>query len=623
MRPEMKLSSLLLPTLLVFFHTSCVDQTTTHAAEEITVQITTPPSSSTPPATITRSIIQDSAGDIWIAAFDGVFRYDGTTFTNVMEGVSTSRFFSALEDSGGTLWFGSIGSGVFAYDGSRFRNYTTLDGLLNNEVTSIYEDSGGEMWFGVNGGVSRYDGTTFQNFVLKDGRMENALPGETTPDLQRPPSEVTAITEDRSGNLWFATRGSTLVYDGSTFTAQRHDGGAFTNVRSVIADGQGTIWLGGQDGLGRYAKDTFDQVSPDFVIYVYEDRAGNIWTTQLGKDDQYVLAQYSVPHLTDTEPTVREIASPHAGNRGMLFGILEAQDTNVWFGGLDGVYRWKKGKVEGFTDTLEAAYRAIADDLKGTLGVSALHIETGKSHSFNGGDRFPMQSVYKFPIAMVMLQEIDAGGYALTDSVVIAPSEYIPARGHSPIRDRYPNGVTLTIAELLEYNVSQSDGTACDVLLRLLGGTEAVNRRVHALGVTDIAIATTEMVQVANDTVQYQNWSTPEAMSELLAVFHRRKFLSDRSYALLAEYMTFSNRYFDKRIKQLLPAGTEVIHKTGTAATMDGLTRATNDVGIITLPDGNYLAVSVFISDSRDAQRDRELAIARAAKVSFDYWVGD
>ena len=357
MRPEMKLSSLLLPTLLVFFHTSCVDQTTTNAAEEITVQITTPSSSSTPPATITRSIIQDSTGDIWIAAFDGVFRYDGTTFTNVMEGVSTSRFFSALEDSEGTLWFGSIGSGVFAYDGRRFRNYTTLDGLLNNEVASIYEDSGGGMWFGVNGGVSRYDGTTFQNFVLKDGRMENALPGETTPDLQRPPSEVSAIVEDRSGYLWFATRGSTFVYDGRTFTAQRHDGGAFTNVRSVIADGQGTVWLGGQDGLWRYANDTFDQVSPDFVIYVYEDRAGNIWTTQLGKDDQYVLAQYSgVASLTDTEPTVREIASPHAGNRGMLFGILEARDESVWFGGLDGVYRWREGKVEGFTDTLEAAY---------------------------------------------------------------------------------------------------------------------------------------------------------------------------------------------------------------------------------------------------------------------------
>ena len=609
--------TLLLPLVVL---ASCVEQVPPDTAKPTSEVATV---SSTPPATITRNIIQDSTGDIWIAAFDGVFRYDGTTFTNVMDGISTSRFFSALEDSEGTLWFGSIGSGVFAYDGNRFRNYTTLDGLLNNEVTSIYEDRGGGMWFGVNGGVSRYDGTTFQNFVLKDGCMEDALPGETTPDLQRPPSEVTAITEDQSGELWFATRGSTFVYDGTTFTAQRYDGGAFTNVRSVIADGQGTVWLGGQDGLWRYANDNFDQVSPDFAIYVYEDRAGNIWTTQLGKDDQYVLAQYSVPHLTDTEPTVREIASPHAGNRGMLFGILEARDKSVWFGGLDGVYRWKEGKVEGFTDTLEAAYRAIADDLTGTLGVSALHIESGKSHSFNGGDRFPMQSVYKFPIAMVMLQEIDAGKYALTDSVVIDPGEYIPARGHSPIRDRYPNGVTLTIAEILEYNVSQSDGTACDVLLRLLGGTEAVNRRVHALGVTDIAIATTEMVQVANDTIQYRNWTTPEAMSELLAVFHRRKFLSDRSYALLAEYMTFSNRYFDKRIKQLLPAGTEVIHKTGTAATIDGLTRATNDVGIITLPDGNHLAVSVFISDSRDAQRDRELAIARAAKVSYDYWVGD
>ena len=434
---------------------------------------------------------------------------------------------------------------------------------------------------------------------------------------------MSAIAEDRSGNLWLATRGSTFVYDGRTFTPQRHDGGAFTNVRSVLSDRRGTIWLGGQDGLWRYADGTYTNITSDFAIYVYEDRAGNIWTTQVDKDHQFVLARYDGSTLSAAEPSVRKIESPHVGNNGMLFGILEARDGSIWFGGLDGVYRWKEGKVEGFADTLKAAYHAIADDLTGTLGVSALHIETGKSHSFNGGDRFPMQSVYKFPIAMVMLQEIDAGRYVLTDSVAIDPGEYIPARGHSPIRDQYPNGVTLTIAELLEYNVSQSDGTACDVLLRLLGGTEAVNERVHAFGVTDIAIATTEMVQVANDTIQYRNWTTPEAMSKLLAIFHRRQFLSDRSYALLAGYMTFSNRYFDKRIKQLLPAGTEVIHKTGTAATIDGLNRATNDVGIITLPDGSHLAVSVFISDSRDAQRDRELAIARAAKVSYDYWVGD
>ena len=112
-----------------------------------------------------------------------------------------------------------------------------------------------------------------------------------------------------------------------------------------------------------------------------------------------------------------------------------------------------------------------------------------------------MQSVYKFPIAMVRLQAVDAGTYSLTDTIAINPSEYIPQSGHSPLRDSNPNGVKLTVKEIIRYNIAESDGTACDVLLRLLGGMDSVEASVHAFGVKDIAIATTEMVQVANDAI--------------------------------------------------------------------------------------------------------------------------
>lgn len=271
-------------------------------------------------------------------------------------------------------------------------------------------------------------------------------------------------------------------------------------------------------------------------------------------------------------------------------------------------------------NTLQTKFEQIAGSINGNLGVGALHIETGESVSFNGNKRFPMQSVYKFPIAMVMLHEIDAGNYSLEDTIAINKNEYIPEAGHSPIRDKYPKGANLTIREILEYNVSESDGTACDVLLMLLGGTYQVQKKIHDLGVKNMAISTTEMVQVANDTIQYQNWTTPEAMNELLEVFHHGIYLSKGSQDLLLKYMSVSNKWFDRRIKGLLPAGTEVVHKTGTARTYEGLTRATNDAGIITLPDGSHLAISVFISDSYDSQEKREMAIADAAKASYDYW---
>jgi beta-lactamase class A len=136
-----------------------------------------------------------------------------------------------------------------------------------------------------------------------------------------------------------------------------------------------------------------------------------------------------------------------------------------------------------------------------------------------------------------------------------------------------------------------------------------------------MAISTTEMVQVANDTIQYQNWVTPEAMNELLKILDQSNYLSESSKALLLQFMSASNRRSDRRIKGLLPKETVVAHKTGTSGTYNGLTRATNDAGIITLPDGSHLAISVFISDSYDSQKAREMAIAEASKAAYDYWI--
>lgn len=184
-------------------------------------------------------------------------------------------------------------------------------------------------------------------------------------------------------------------------------------------------------------------------------------------------------------------------------------------------------------NTLQKHFENIADSIKGNIGVSAFHLESEKSISFNGDKQFPMQSVYKLPIAMVMLHEIDKGKFSLGDTVIINKNEYIPEAGYSPIRDKYPNGAKLTIKNILEYNVCESDGTACDVLLRLLGGTEQVEKSIHDLGVKNIAISTTEMVQVANDTIQYQNWSTPKAMNKLLAIFYAGDYLSKESQGLL------------------------------------------------------------------------------------------
>lgn len=309
------------------------------------------------PAKITRNIIQDRRGNIWMAAFDGIFRYDGKSFTNMTSEVSQARFFSVLEDSKGNYWFGSIGSGVYYYDGKSFQNFTTRDGLLNNDVGSIYEDKKGNIWLGVFGGASRYDGKSFQNYIISGDTMNEDRTGRTFQD--RPAFEVNAIIEDKTGRLWLATRGNTFVYDGKTFTVITHDDKPFRNVRSVIEDRKGNIWLGGADGLWRYDGSTFANFRQQFVGYIMEDKKGNIWTSSEREHSQalalpkydgkflpneaWALSRYDGKTLSDKKPTVTEIA-----HNPMCFGILEDDKGNIWFGALGGVYRYDGNTITSF-----------------------------------------------------------------------------------------------------------------------------------------------------------------------------------------------------------------------------------------------------------------------------------
>ena len=76
---------------------------------------------------------------------------------------------------------------------------------------------------------------------------------------------------------------------------------------------------------------------------------------------------------------------------------------------------------------------------------------------------------------------------------------------------------------------------------------------------------------------------------------------------------------FPARIKGLLPASTVVAHKTGSSGTRNGLTAATNDIGIVTLPDGRHMAIAVFVSDSKADDATRDAVIAKIARLAWEF----
>jgi beta-lactamase class A len=271
------------------------------------------------------------------------------------------------------------------------------------------------------------------------------------------------------------------------------------------------------------------------------------------------------------------------------------------------------------TNELRDRIKQISQAAQGRVGVTATVLETGESVNLNGDQQFPMQSVYKFPIAMAVLAQVDRGKLKLDQKIRVEASDFVSDLQHSPIRDENPQGGELSIAELLKYMVSESDGTACDVLLKLVGGPDAVTQFLRDLGVNGIVVANTEKEIGQDKAVQYRNYASPNAAVVLLRTLHEGQGLSESSQALLGKLMTQTPTGL-QRIKGLLPDGTVVAHKTGTSPTVDGVTAATNDVGLVRLPNGRHLAISVFVSDSGANKAVREGVIAKVTKAAWDEW---
>lgn len=272
-------------------------------------------------------------------------------------------------------------------------------------------------------------------------------------------------------------------------------------------------------------------------------------------------------------------------------------------------------------DALRARILEAAAPAEGRVGVAVALLGSGESVQVRGEERFPMQSVFKLPLAMTVLEAIDRGALRLDQPVPVTPKDFVSKRQHSPIRDRHPEGTTLSLEELLRAAASDSDGTAADVLLDTIGGPQVVTDFVRGLGVEGLTVALTEKEMGRDSRAQHRNWATPGGAVRLLAALDEGRGLSAESRDLLLGWLT-ETRTGRYRIRGRLPDGVPVAHKTGTSRTLDGVTAATNDIGLMTLPDGRRVALAVFVSDSPADDAVRERVIADVARTAYDFWSG-
>jgi beta-lactamase class A len=268
--------------------------------------------------------------------------------------------------------------------------------------------------------------------------------------------------------------------------------------------------------------------------------------------------------------------------------------------------------------TLQQQVRAIAADAHGKVSASCSLPNSPLNCDLDPHARPPMQSVFKFPLAITTLHLVEQGTLSLDQPVRFLPSDRILPHTHSPLQDKFPQGnVDIPLRELLHLSISESDNVATDIVLRLIGGPSIVTSYINSIGVSGFHLEDGEAGLARDLKAQYRNWLEPAAAVQSLRRISDNSPLTPEHTQTLLDWMKNSSSGLD-RIKGDLPAGTIVMHKTGTSGTRNGVTFATNDIGLITLPDGRRLAIAVFVTDSSANEDTRDAVIARIAKAAYD-----
>jgi len=311
----------------------------------------------------------------------------------------------------------------------------------------------------------------------------------------------------------------------------------------------------------------------------------------------------------------------------------------------EGLPRWQSED-----DALRQAIQRFADQSGGVVGVTAIHVETGRRISVNGAVRFPMASVFKLPVALQLMRRVENREIRLNDSVTLSTKDF--REGNSPLADMARDTpVTFTVERLLVWMLAEGDNSATDALLRLAGGPGAVTANLRSMGVDDINVDRSEAemffdIMGIRERPPEHEWSrsvlaslankvpieerrvalsryaddprdtaSPAATADLLVKLQTGKVgLGAGSVRRLLDVMT-SSTTGPERLKGLLPVGTPVAHKTGSAA------GSRNDVGLIALPNSDHIAIAVFIKSSAKDDATRDRTIAEIARTVYDYFV--
>jgi beta-lactamase class A len=290
---------------------------------------------------------------------------------------------------------------------------------------------------------------------------------------------------------------------------------------------------------------------------------------------------------------------------------------------------------------------ALGRGFDSRVGIAVESVEGGWTASWDGRSLYPQQSVAKLCTAITLLDDVDRGWLSLSEQVVVLPQDL--SVFHQPIQARVsPEGYLTTLGALLVDAIAESDNAADDILIRRVGGSEAVQQAIASKGIGGVRCG--PQVHILESNIAGLRWrpeysfgqafweararvdpsvrraklqaylanpedgASPLALADLLARLERGELLSPGSTRRLLDIMA-RTRTGPLRLPAGLGRGWRIAHKTGTGQDLGSLSTGNNDVGILTAPDGRVYTVAVMIASTRRPVPDRQRLMAAVARA--------
>jgi len=255
-----------------------------------------------------------------------------------------------------------------------------------------------------------------------------------------------------------------------------------------------------------------------------------------------------------------------------------------------------------------------------TWGIYVKSLETGEEIAVDADRPMETMSTIKIPLMVEVFAQAREGRLRLGDRYTLRPGDVVAGGG---VLENLEPGVALTVKDLVTLMITVSDNTAADVLFRLVGGPEAVNRRMAALGLKHTRVPQTvgewfaarRFSRTSADFYRSGEHrygvSTPREMGQLLERMERGTLVDEPSSEEMLRILR--KQFYRSRIPRLV-TDYRIPHKSGTFPPYVAV-----DVGVLEARN-RTVVVSIFTADHFGALETLDEAIAVVAKQVADYY---